>query len=73
MLEKYHNQPPSRQEAFNIALETERSAGEIHFQRLVTNQAESKVIDLFQKLNEDDHDHAERIQIYMQDNGIEEY
>lgn len=70
LIEQYDNKPPSREEAFKIALETERSAGEIHFQRMMTKSADSRVVELFQKLNLDDKDHAKRIQAYMVAQGI---
>ena len=69
-LEEYARKPPSRAEAFYVALATENSAGEIHFQRLVTESANSRVVELFQQLNTDDKDHAERIVTYMRDQGI---
>ena len=71
-LEQYDNKPPSREKAFNIALEIERLAGEIHYQRLMTKDADSRIVELFQKLNEDDKDHEKRIQAYMKDKGIKE-
>ena len=72
LLEKYDKTPPSRKEAFNIVLQTERSAGEIHYQRLMTETADSRIVKLFQRLNEGDKDHAQRIQAYMKDKGIKE-
>ena len=72
LLEQYDKNPPSREEAFNIALEIERSAGEIHFQRMMTKKGDSRIVELFQKLNEDDKDHIKRIQAYMKDKGINE-
>ena len=65
--------PPSRAAALNLALKLEELAGEIHFQHAM-QQAEhpSEAIKLFQSLNEDDKDHAERIRNYMRQKGIEE-
>lgn len=71
LLEQYDKNPPSREDAFNIALETERLVGEIHFPRMMTKPADSRT-KLFQKLNEDDKDHIERIQAYMTAKGIKE-
>lgn len=68
--ECYDKNLPSREEAFNLALETERSAGEIHFQRIMTKAADSRILKLFQELNEDDKDHLERIRAYMKEKGI---
>jgi hypothetical protein len=67
---QYELVPPSREEAFNAALMTERSAGEIHFQQVITRSQASRIVELFQMLNEDDKNHSERIQAYMEDNGI---
>ena len=72
LLEKYINHPPSRETAFNLALEIEMSAAEIHFQNTMTKQTDSEVLKLFQKLNEDDKDHEKRIRAYMKEKGIEE-
>lgn len=69
---QYAKEPPSREEALNVALETEQSAGEIHFQRLMEQRGDSRVVDLFQKLNQDDKDHANRILAYMKEKGIPE-
>jgi hypothetical protein len=46
------------------------SAGEIHFQNTMTKSADSKVLEMFQKLNQDDKDHAKRIRAYMKENQI---
>ena len=70
LLEKYADDPPSREAAFNVALKTEMSAGEIHFQNTMTKSADSKVLEMFQKLNQDDKDHAKRIRAYMKENQI---
>ena len=70
LLEQYEANPPSRETAFNVALKTEISAGEIHFQQTMTKSADSKVLEMFQKLNQGDKDHAERIRAYMKENQI---
>ena len=70
LIEKYAANPPSRETAFNVALKTEMSAGEIHFQQTMTKSADSKVLAMFQKLNQDDKDHAKRIRAYMKENQI---
>ena len=70
LLKKYAPNPPSREEAFNVALKTEMSAGEIHFQKTMAKSADSKVLAMFQRLNQDDKDHAKRIRAYMQENQI---
>ena len=70
LLEQYETDPPSRETAFNIALKTEISAGEMHFQRAMTKRADSEILELFQKLNQDDKNHAKRIRAYMQEHQI---
>ncbi len=70
LLEKYKTHPPSRETAFNVALKTEMSAGEMHFQKTMTKPVDSKVLAMFQRLNQDDRDHAERIRAYMEENKI---
>ena len=70
LLQKYAVEPPSRETAFNVALKMEMSAGEIHFQQTMTRAADSKVLAMFQKLNQDDKDHAKRIRAYMEENQI---
>ena len=69
---KYETHPPSREIAFNVALKTEMSAGEIHFQSAMTKSTDSEIMQLFQKLNQDEIDHAKRIRAYMKEKGIEE-
>jgi hypothetical protein len=61
---------PSRKEAFNIALEIEKSAGEMHFQTFMKRDSLPEDYDVFQKLNNDDIDHAARIQQYMTEHNI---
>lgn len=68
LIEEYSKQPPSRSKAFQVALETEKSAGEIHLLRAMESPAKSKIMKIFQKLNENDKYHIERIQAYMDEN-----
>ena len=72
LLKKYENHPPSREETFNLALQVEMSAGEIHFQSAMAKSTDSEILQLFQTLNQEDKDHAKRIRAYMKENGIEE-
>jgi hypothetical protein len=66
----FKSAPPSREEAFNIAYKLEESAGEIHFQKFMTKNTESTIGGIFQRLNGDDKDHADRIRSYMERHGI---
>jgi len=68
----YQAQKPNIETAVNTALWLELSAGELHYQHVMTNQSASNIVEVFQKLNGDDKDHAERIKIFMQKKGIDE-
>jgi len=67
---QYKETPPSREEAFRVAVQLEQSAGEIHYQRFMKKESDSGVDRVFQRLNRDDKDHAERILSYMKENNI---
>ena len=56
---------PSRESAFVIALELEKSAGESHLQAFIKNENLPKKLDSLKQLYIEDKDHAERIQKYM--------
>jgi hypothetical protein len=70
LIKKSKVNPPSRTEAFNIALNIENSVGEIHFERFMNQETELKIVNIFQQLNRDDKDHANRISSYMNRNNI---
>ena len=70
LIEEYRKQPPSRSKAFQVAIEVEKSAGEIHLLRAMESPAKSEAMELFQELNGKDKDHIERIQSYMNKNLI---
>lgn len=64
---------PPRAAALNLAIKLEELAGEVHFQNAMQKaKYPSEAIQLFQSLNEDDKDHANRIRNYMRQHGIEE-
>ena len=69
-IDEYKTNPPSRKEAFNLALEIEGSAGEIHYQEFMENELDDMLTQTFQKLNADDKDHYKRIRAYMIEQGI---
>jgi hypothetical protein len=71
LISEYQDTPPSRQDAFNAALLLEESAAELHFQKFMSKEAESKIDEIFQQLNMDDRNHAKRIRSYMEDHGME--
>lgn len=70
LIKNIESTPPSRQEAFNIALELENSAGELHFQKFMNEEANSAADRIFKRLNKDDKEHAMRIRFYMEKHGI---
>lgn len=67
---RYKTNPPSRYEAFSYAHELELSAGEAHYEMFMSEKAESNIEKIFQKLNGDDKNHAQRIADYMTLNNI---
>jgi hypothetical protein len=71
LLKEYEENPPSRETAFNIALWIEQSTGELHFQLAMEKSFTSSIMKIFQELNNEYKDHANRICTYMSDKGIE--
>jgi len=61
---------PDRTRAFQLALEIEISAGESHYDRFMQSAPNSRISNIFKKLNGDDVNHAERIRQYMLENQI---
>jgi hypothetical protein len=59
---------PSRKKAFEYAMQIEQSAGEAHFQFFIDNTKVSEKFEIFQQLNMDDKNHANRIEKYMHSN-----
>ncbi len=70
LIKKYKEASPSREEAFNVALMIEKSAGEMHFQEFINKKDNSTIRKIFMRLNNDDKDHAKRISFYMESHGI---
>lgn len=69
-IERFKLEPPTRAEAFKYGFELENSIGEFHFQSFMTLESNSQMTKIFQKLNGDDVNHANRIDNYMKSNGI---
>ena len=63
-IQQYKSAPPSRLESFEIAINLENSIGEFHFELFMTEKSGSQMIEIFQKLNGDDKNHANRISNY---------
>ena len=70
IIKKYQDTIPSREDAFNIALKLEQSAGELHFQQFMEKESESELDKIFQRLNRDDKDHAVKLRGYMNSHDI---
>ncbi|MHC4074015.1 MAG: hypothetical protein ACYSWW_25765 [Planctomycetota bacterium] len=70
LISQYREKPLSRETAFNVAITVEQSAGEIHFQAFMDKKADSRYVELFQKMNGYDKDHENRIRAYMEDHAI---
>ena len=71
LLNEYKEKPPSRETAYNCALDIEQSIGEIHFQLAMDKSSASYIMKIFQELNKGNKDHINRIRSYMSNNGIE--
>ena len=69
-IDEYKSSPPSREEAFNFALEIEELTVEIYYQRFMKKESVDLLTKAFQKLNADDNDHYARISSYMKEHGI---
>jgi len=70
LIEKYTAIPPSAEEAFNTALKLELTAGEIHYQDFMGKDQNSVINKTFQKLNQDDKNHAARLRSHMKKHNI---
>jgi hypothetical protein len=70
LIVKYSEKKPDRKTAFVKAISVEKSAGEIAYQDLMTQEADSWILLGLQKLNEYDRDHIKRLEQYAKDNKI---
>ena len=69
-IEEYKTNPPSRENAFILALKLENSATEIHYQEFMDIDDSNPLIQTFQNLNAEDKNHYNRIRKYMKENGM---
>ena len=67
---KFSEVKPDRVTAFNTAIEAEKTAGELHFQSIMTKESDSWLIKVLQELNEYDRDHLRRIEEYVKEKNI---
>lgn len=70
LIEKFEQDPPSREEAFKAAFNLENAAGEIHFQLFVDGESQTQMEKVFQKLIREDKDHELKLKEYMLKNNI---
>ena len=61
LISDYTQFAPPFEDAYYEAVKLESSAGEFHFQVLMTEESDSKIVKIFQELNADDKDHNRRI------------
>ncbi len=71
LIVEYRSNPPSRETAFNVALELEQSSGEIHFQIFMEKESNDRIVQIYQQLNKEDKDHDARLRSYMEKHGIQ--
>jgi rubrerythrin len=71
ILDDAHINPGTRRYALQTAFELECSVGEMHLQKFMNLDLDDELIKVFQRLNADDTDHAERILAYALDQGYE--
>jgi len=57
--------PPTRPESFKFGIEIENSIGEVHFELFMRQKPNSQMSEIFQRLNGDDINHAQRIENYL--------
>lgn len=70
--QKNGENPSSRVAALNLALKLEESAEEMYFQQAMNETGHSsEILTLFQGLNGDEKDHANRIRSYMRQNDMD--
>lgn len=64
ILRNLEKENPTREQAFSIAIKIEESAGEMHYQNAMEHKTGSGIMQVFQKLNKDDKEHARRLREY---------
>jgi hypothetical protein len=70
LLKKCKRTPPSREEAFKIALKLESSPGELEFQQFMNAETNSKTNNMFKRLNKLNKEHETLIRSYIEKHGI---
>ena len=70
ILKEYNKEQPLRESAFKVALDIERSVGELEFQLAAEKSPDSGIMKIFQDLNKDCRNHTKEIIAYMRKEGI---
>lgn len=70
IITNYTIKKPSEKEAYEQAFRLENSAYELHYENLLESSSNEEAIKTFQKLNEDDKNHANRIRELIDKNSI---
>ncbi|MBM4055543.1 MAG: hypothetical protein FJ264_12945 [Planctomycetes bacterium] len=70
MIQKFGHNPPSREQAFQAALKTEKTAGELYYQSTMNIKSDDEGIKIFQELNREFANHTHKIQKYMKEKSI---
>jgi methylthioribose-1-phosphate isomerase len=70
IIEKAEEEKPTRETAFNLAYRIEVTASEIHYQKIMTEQTDNKLLVAMQELCNADKDHQKRIRKMMDTIGI---
>lgn len=61
LIKKYSQKEPTFEDAYFEAIKLESSTAEFHFQVLMTEETDSKIVKIFQELAGDEKDHNRRI------------
>jgi rubrerythrin len=70
LIKQFRVDPPTPGDAFNIALDLEHTAGEIHYQKFMDIGDDSILDKVFQKLDQEDEAHSAQLRAYMTKHGI---
>lgn len=70
ILKEYSKKPPLRELTFKVALDIERSVGELNFQLAAEKSPDSGIMKIFQDLNKGCRNHSKEIIDYILNKGI---
>ena len=69
LIEKFRTTPPERKAACRLSILLEKEIGEEHYNHFMHLNPESQIESVFQQLNQNDKDHADRISRYLDEIG----